>query len=46
MDERNGIYQLTEEGMAHSDALGPQLISENVRGLMREWENSFSTGAI
>lgn len=46
VDERNGIYQLTEEGMAHSDALGPQLISENVRGLMREWENSFSTGAI
>lgn len=44
--ERNGIYQLTEEGMARSDALGPQLISENVRGLMREWENSFSTGAI
>lgn len=46
VDVNDGIYQLTEEGMARSDALGPQLISENVRGLMREWENSFSTGAI
>ena len=46
VNKNNGIYRLTEEGMARSDALGPQLISENVRGLMREWENSFSTGAI
>lgn len=41
-----GNYLLTEEGMARSDALGPQLISERVRGLMREWEHSFITGAI
>lgn len=39
-------YRLTEEGIAHSDALGPQLISERVRGLMQEWEHNFITGAI
>ncbi len=39
-------YLLTEEGMAYSDALGPQLISEQVRGLMQEWEHNFITGAI
>lgn len=44
--ESGGYYLLTEEGMAHSDALGPQLISERVRGLMCEWEHNFITGAI
>lgn len=39
-------YLLTEKGMAYSDALGPQLISERVRGLMQEWEHNFITGAI
>lgn len=46
VEESGGKYQLTEEGMARSDALGPQLISDKVRGLMREWENNFSTGDI
>lgn len=36
--ENDGYLTLTDEGMGLSDYLGPQLISENVRRKMDEWE--------
>lgn len=33
-----GFLRLTEEGLGLSDYIGPQLISEEIRGKMLEWE--------
>lgn len=37
----NGYLTLTETGLSLSDYLGPQLISETVRGKMEEWERMY-----
>ncbi len=41
-DKNNGetYLTLTEKGLAFSDYLGPQLISPQIRGAMKEWEES------
>lgn len=36
--EEDGFISLTEEGMGLSDYIGPQLISEDIRKKMLEWE--------
>ena len=36
--KKGGYIGLTEEGLGLSDYLGPQLISEEVRKRMLEWE--------
>lgn len=41
--EEKNKYMLTNEGMALSDYLGPQLISPEVKGRMQEWESRFFT---
>lgn len=41
--EEKNKYILTGEGMALSDYLGPQLISQKVKGRMQEWESKFFT---
>lgn len=41
IEEADGCLRLTEDGMAYSDFLGPQLISKEVRGRMMEWEERY-----
>ena len=36
----DSFLRLTEEGLSLSDYIGPQLISEDVRRKMLEWERS------
>lgn len=43
LKEEKNKYMLTNEGMALSDYLGPQLISSKVKGRMQEWESRFFT---
>lgn len=43
IQEEKDMLCLTEEGLALSDYLGPQLISENVMARMKEWEITYGT---
>ena len=36
----DGVYRLTERGLAYSDVIGPWFNSAYVSGLMREYELS------
>jgi len=38
--EKGDYFVLTDKGMGFSDYLGPQLISEEVAGRMKEWEEA------
>ena len=38
LDADPGRVRLTDEGMAHSDAIGPWLVSDPVRSRMAEYE--------
>ncbi|MDO4326957.1 MAG: STM4012 family radical SAM protein [bacterium] len=40
MRDAGGYLGVTEKGMAFSDALGPMLISEEVRGRMKSWREA------
>ena len=41
--ESKGWLSLTEEGLGLSDYLGPQLISDDVRNRMNQWEERYGT---